>query len=144
MCTVPCFHRLHPSRKFFSCRSRTVLTYVQRVVALKDQRNKKAHGASAQVACEAAGAVRTVASLTREDDCCAIYSETLDGPLRRSNESAVWSNGLYALSQSIIFFVIALMFWYGSVLVSELDITTFQFFVGVMVRCPPPCRLRPL
>ncbi|KAF7346412.1 hypothetical protein MSAN_01869100 [Mycena sanguinolenta] len=103
-----------------------------RVVVLKDQRNKKAHEASAQLACEAAAAIRTVASLTREDDCCDLYSKSLEAPLRRSNRTAVWSNAIYALSQSMIFFVIALVFWFGSELVSKRQASTFQFFVGLM------------
>ena len=32
------------------------------------------------------------------------------------------------------FYVIALVFWYGSRLVSTLEFSTFQFFVGLMVR----------
>jgi ATP-binding cassette, subfamily B (MDR/TAP), member 1 len=68
---------------------------------MKDQINKKAHEQSAQVACEAAGAIRTVASLTREDDCSRIYSESLEEPLRRSNRSAIWSNTLFAISQAV-------------------------------------------
>lgn len=44
---------------------------------LKDESNKKAHEASAKLVCEAAGAIRTVASLAREDDCCRLYSESL-------------------------------------------------------------------
>ncbi|KAF7288516.1 hypothetical protein HMN09_01380600 [Mycena chlorophos] len=103
-----------------------------RVVVLKDQKNKKAHEASAQVACEAAAAIRTVASLTREDDCCEIYSQSLEQPLRESNRTAIWSNLLYSLSQSMIFFVIALVFWFGAQLVSEQKASTFQFFVGLM------------
>ncbi|KAG6814237.1 hypothetical protein H0H92_015352 [Tricholoma furcatifolium] len=103
-----------------------------RVVVLKDQANKKAHEASAHLACEAAGAIRTVAALTREDDCCELYSESLEEPLRKSNRTALWSNGLYALSQSMIFFVIALVFWFGATLVSKLEYSTFQFFVGLM------------
>jgi ABC-type multidrug transport system fused ATPase/permease subunit len=105
----------------------------QRVVVLKDQANKKAHEESAQMACEAAGAIRTVASLTREDDCVKLYSESLETPLRRSNRNALWSNLLYAVSQSTVFFVIALVFWYGSRLVSNQEFSTFQFFVGLMV-----------
>jgi ATP-binding cassette subfamily B (MDR/TAP) protein 1 len=107
---------------------------LQRVVVLKDQKNKKAHEASAQLACEAAAAIRTVASLTREDDCCDLYSKSLEEPLRQSNRTAIWSNFLYALSQSMIFFVIALVFWYGATLVSKREASTFQFFVGLMVR----------
>jgi len=110
-----------------------LLISVQRVVVLKDQVNKKAHEDSAQLACEAAGAIRTVASLTREDDCCRLYSESLEEPLQRSNRNALWSNGLYAISQAMVFFVIALVFWYGSILVSRLETTTFHFFAGLMV-----------
>lgn len=80
-----------------------------RVVVLKDQSNKIAHEESAQLACEAAGAVRTVQSLTREEDCFNEYSRSLDGPLKKSNRTAIFSNGLYALSQGMSFFVIALV-----------------------------------
>ncbi|KAJ6605662.1 P-loop containing nucleoside triphosphate hydrolase protein [Mycena sp. CBHHK59/15] len=103
-----------------------------RVVVLKDQKNKAAHESSAQLACEAAAAIRTVASLTREDDCCDLYSTSLEEPLRQSNRTAIWSNLLYALSQSMIFFVIALVFWFGATLVSKRECSTFQFFVGLM------------
>ena len=80
----------------------------QRVVVLKDQTNKKAHEESAQVACEAAGAIRTVASLTREDDCSRVYSESLEGPLRQSNRSALWSNTLFAFSQGVTYVLCSL------------------------------------
>ncbi|KAG8902524.1 GTPase-activating protein [Tulasnella sp. 408] len=82
-----------------------------RVELLKDQTNKAAHEESAQLACEAAGAVRTFQSLTREEDCFQEYSRSLDEPLRRSNKSAVWSTGLFALSQATSFFAISLSFW---------------------------------
>ena len=106
---------------------------LKRVVVLKDQMNKKAHAESAHLACEAAGSIRTVASLTREEDCLALYSKSLEGPLKKSNGTAVWANLLYAFSQAQVFGVIALVFWYGSILVSRLEATTFQFFVALMV-----------
>ena len=106
---------------------------MQRVVVLKDEQNKRAHESSAQLACEAAGSIRTVASLTREDDCCRIYSESLEAPLRRSNRTAFWSNLIFALSQSMTFYVIALVFWYGSRLVSSFEVSTFHFFIALMV-----------
>lgn len=71
--------------------------------------NKRAHEESAQVACEAAGSIKTVASLTREDDCLQIYSKSLEGPLRVSNRSSLISTAWYALSQSMVFYVIALV-----------------------------------
>jgi ATP-binding cassette subfamily B (MDR/TAP) protein 1 len=103
-----------------------------RVVVLKDQANKKAHYDSAQIACEAAGAIRTVASLTREEDCCRLYSESLEEPVRRSNKTSLWSNLLYAFTQAVSFFVIALIFWYGAHLISLGEFSTFRFFVGLM------------
>ena len=106
---------------------------MKRVVVLKDQMNKKAHAESAQLACEAAGSIRTVASLTREADCLALYSKSLERPLQQSNRSAIWANLLYAFSQAQVFAVIALVFWYGATLVSHLEATTFQFFVVLMV-----------
>ncbi|KZP29744.1 P-loop containing nucleoside triphosphate hydrolase protein [Athelia psychrophila] len=104
----------------------------QRVVVLKDQTNKKEHADSAQIACEAAGAIRTVASLTREDQCVSQYSESLEVPLKNSNRTALWSNLLYSLSQAMSLFVIALSFWYGSRLISNLEFSTFDFFIGFM------------
>ena len=100
---------------------------------LKDQANKKAHEGSAHLACEAAGSIRTVASLTREDDCCDLYSQSLEIPLQQSNRTAIWSGLLFSFSQAMVFFVIALVFWYGSLLVSKREYAIFQFFVGLMV-----------
>jgi len=45
-----------------------------RVVTTREEKTKKAHEGSSQMACEAAAAIRTVASLTREDDCALIFS----------------------------------------------------------------------
>ena len=100
---------------------------------MKDQANKKAHEESAQLACEAAGSIRTVASLTREADCLRLYQESLAVPLKKSNRTAIWSNGLYSLSQAMVFFVIALIFWYGSILVANQEAGIFKFYVGLMV-----------
>ncbi|KAI0652215.1 multidrug resistance protein 1 [Trametes meyenii] len=103
-----------------------------RVIVLKDQRNRKAHEVSAQLACEAAGAVRTIASLTREEECCRLYSESLEEPYRRSNRTAIYANAIYSFTQAVSFWIIALVFWYGSLLVADLKRTTFQFFIGLM------------
>jgi ATP-binding cassette subfamily B (MDR/TAP) protein 1 len=105
----------------------------QRVVVLKDQRDKKAHEESARLACEAAGAIRTVASLTREDDCLELYSKSLEQPRRETNSTTLWSNLLFSLSQSFPFYVLSLTFWYGSRLVSNGEFTAEQFFTGLMV-----------
>ncbi|KZP33057.1 P-loop containing nucleoside triphosphate hydrolase protein [Athelia psychrophila] len=103
-----------------------------RVVVLKDQVNKAAHEASAQMACEAVGAIRTVAALTRERDCCEIYSRSLDAPLRTAARASVRSTLAYAVSQALSFFVIALVFWYGSRLVAAQEYSSNEFFVCLM------------
>ena len=100
---------------------------------MKDEQNKLEHEASAQVACEAAGSIRTVAALTREKDCCDIYSKSLEEPLRRSKRSALFSNSFYALSQGSIFFIIALVFYVGSLGVANQEYGTTAFFVAVFV-----------
>ena len=103
------------------------------MVLLKDQRDKKAQEESAQLACEAAGAIRTVASLTRENDCLELYGKSLEKPRRESSRTALWSNLLFSLSQSFPFYVFSLSFWYGSRLVSNGEFTAEQFFTGLMV-----------
>ncbi|KAG1804628.1 P-loop containing nucleoside triphosphate hydrolase protein [Suillus subaureus] len=102
------------------------------VVVLKDQKNKLAHENSAQIACEAAAAIRTVASLTREEHCLNLYRQSLEEPIRKSIRTALWSNMLFALSQAMGFWVIALVFWYGAALVSRLEISTQSFFIALM------------
>ncbi|KAI6123930.1 ste6-like protein [Pisolithus croceorrhizus] len=94
--------------------------------------NKAAHEDSARLACEATGAIRTVASLTLEDESLKSYSNCLDEPLRNSNKSAIWSNLVYAFSHSCSFWVIALVFWYGSRLVANLELSTTNFFIALV------------
>ncbi|GAA5883526.1 hypothetical protein JCM16303_005465 [Sporobolomyces ruberrimus] len=103
-----------------------------KVVVVKDEQNKKSHAQSAQMACEAASAIRTVASLTREDDCSRMYSEYLEAPMRTSNRVAIWSSALYALSQSLSFWVIGLIFWYGARQLADGNVTQRDFFVAMI------------
>lgn len=136
---------MHPHsgvHRIYSSRERDFIPYdlwisdpsLQRVVILKDQLNKKSHESSAHLACESAGSIRTVAALAREDDCLQKYSQSLEIPMRRSTRNALWGNLLFALSQSLSFFVIALVYWYGADLVSRLEASTTAFFVALMVR----------
>lgn len=46
-------------------------------IQLRDKQVKAVHEASAQTACEAAAAIRTVAALTREDDAVRVYANAL-------------------------------------------------------------------
>ena len=98
------------------------------VVVLKDQRLKDVQADSAQLASEAASAVRTVAALTREDDLDRIYSEALKGPLRKSIQGSIKSQALYAASQGLSFLIIALVFYVGALWIISGRYTTSEFF----------------
>ncbi|WVQ85990.1 hypothetical protein IAT38_008158 [Cryptococcus sp. DSM 104549] len=99
-----------------------------KVVVLKDQRMKKLHAASAHLASEAAGAVRTVASLTREEDVGRIYSEALKGPMQLNFRTSIKSQALYAASQGLTFCIIALVFYIGALWIISGRYGTADFY----------------
>lgn len=84
------------------------------LLAQFQQRAKKSYESSASYACEATSAIRTVASLTREDDVLEHYRFALNSQARRSLNSILKSSLLYAASQSLMFLCIALGFWYDT------------------------------
>ena len=92
-------------------------------------RSKRAYEKSASYACEATGAIRTVASLTRERDVFNNYHAQIQSQEKASFISILRSSSLYASSQSFIFLCTALGFWYGGNLLSRGEYTNFQFFV---------------
>jgi ATP-binding cassette, subfamily B (MDR/TAP), member 1 len=92
-------------------------------------RAKKAYESSASYACEATSAIRTVASLTREDDVLQHYQQALAAQAVKSLHSVVKSSTLYAASQSLTFLCMALGFWYGGTLLGRGEYSLFQFFL---------------
>ena len=92
-------------------------------------RAKKAYEGSASYACEATAAIRTVASLTREEDVWEHYHQRLDEQAKKSLKSVLTSSTLYAASQSLMFLCNALGFWYGGTLIASREYSEFQFFV---------------
>ena len=78
-------------------------------VVLKDKQNKEAHEESARLACEAAAAVKTVASLTREQGFVDEYSKSLGGPLKVASRSAITRMFWFGATQSVVFLVNALV-----------------------------------
>ena len=92
-------------------------------------RAKNAYKGSASYACEATSAIRTVASLTREEDVWNHYHEALAAQGKISLVSVLRASTLYAMSQSFMFLCIALGFWYGGTLIGSREYTMFQFFV---------------
>lgn len=99
------------------------------MLAAFQARAKKAYEASASYACEATSAIRTVASLTREEDVWEHYHQSLVAQAQKSLQSVLKSSVLYASSQSFVFLCIALGFWYGGTLIGSNEYSMFQFFV---------------
>ena len=99
------------------------------MLAQFQNRAKKAYEASASYACEATAAIRTVASLTREEDVWEHYHQSLVLQGQRSFRSVARSSLLYASSQAFMFFCIALGFWYGGTLIADREYDMLQFFI---------------
>ena len=99
------------------------------MLAQFQNRAKKAYEASGSYACEATAAIRTVASLTREEDVWEHYHQSLVDQGKKSLQSILKSSLLYASSQSLMFLCIALGFWYGGTLIAKHEYNMFQFFL---------------
>ncbi|KAK7740584.1 hypothetical protein SLS53_005429 [Cytospora paraplurivora] len=93
------------------------------------QRSKRAYEGSASFASEAVTAIRTVASLTREEDVLQQYRASIASQLKTSTKSVLRSSTLYAASQSFLFLCFALGFWYGGTLIAKNEYSLFQFFL---------------
>ncbi|KAH8910099.1 P-loop containing nucleoside triphosphate hydrolase protein [Coniochaeta sp. PMI_546] len=99
------------------------------MLAHYQRRAKKAYSGSASYASEAITAIRTVASLTREEDVINNYRASLAIQARSSLISVLKSSILYAASQSFMFLAFALGFWYGGTLIAKYEYGMFNFFV---------------
>ena len=99
------------------------------MLAAFEARAKKAYEGSASYACEATSAIRTVASLTREEDVWGYYHRTVVEQEGKSLRSVLKSSILYAASQSFMFLCTALGFWWGGTLISNGEISELAFFI---------------
>ena len=91
-----------------------------------------AYAESAAFAAENISAMKTVASLTREDQIIDKYKKSLEAQQSKSLKSVLKSSLLFAASQSAMFLCFALGFWYGGTLMANKEYTVFQFFVCFM------------
>ncbi|KAJ5641516.1 hypothetical protein N7490_005516 [Penicillium lividum] len=99
------------------------------MLAKFQSRSKEVYAQSAAYACEATSAIRTVAALTREDDVARHFHEQLEAQTNRSLIAVAKSSTLYAASMAMVFFCVALGFWWGGTLVSRGDLDLLGFFV---------------
>ncbi len=99
------------------------------VVSHTERRFKRSTIAAAQ-ACEAVSAIRTVASLTMEETILKQYAASLGTEHAENLLLDFSSAATYALSQTLIVLVNALLFWYGGTkLIGTGEYTVQQFFI---------------
>ncbi|RHZ65785.1 hypothetical protein Glove_311g54 [Diversispora epigaea] len=91
-------------------------------------KTKRAYEESAQIACEGAGNIRTVAALTREEDLWNIYHKKLDEPMKQGYNNAFFASISFAFAQCIIFLTNGLTFWYGGRLFRDGEYTLNMMF----------------
>ncbi|KAE8452078.1 hypothetical protein EG329_002244 [Mollisiaceae sp. DMI_Dod_QoI] len=99
------------------------------VLAQFNIRARKAYETSASFACEATAAIRTIASLTREDEVWNLYHDMLVDQTKRSLRSVLATSTLYAASQAGMFCASALGFWWGGTLISRHELSMEAFFI---------------
>ena len=81
-------------------------------------RDEAGDAAAAEVAGEALAAHRMVAAFGLAGPLSTEYGKRLDGPARRAVVSGQVTGVIFGVSQSIIFAVYALAFWYGGTLIA--------------------------
>jgi len=81
---------------------------------------------------EAISAVRTVKAFNMRPGICTVYNAQLEKSLTRLGKAALLAGTGFGFSQSVRFFINALVYWYGSILIRDGTIT-FQQLVQAMM-----------
>ncbi|KAJ9079196.1 hypothetical protein DSO57_1037954 [Entomophthora muscae] len=76
------------------------------------RKSQKAYNHSTQLACESTSAIRTVASLTREDEVFKHYCASLKAPLRSGLKNAYISTIVIAMSAAVTPIIVASSFFF--------------------------------
>ena len=103
-----------------------------RLDAKLDRDTSKRYSASASIASEAVNAIRTVSSLTIEASVLQSYTEELDHAVVSSRSPLLYIMVMFAFTQSIEYWFMALGFWYGCDLLSDGKISMYNFFVAFL------------
>ncbi|KAL2813029.1 P-loop containing nucleoside triphosphate hydrolase protein [Aspergillus cavernicola] len=92
-------------------------------------RGRTVYQKSASEVSEAVTAIRTVVSLTMEQVILDSYRTQLQQQVRSDIPSILRSSYLYACSEALQFFCMALGFWYGGTLLGQHEYSIFKFYV---------------
>ncbi|ESU11148.1 hypothetical protein FGSG_12704 [Fusarium graminearum PH-1] len=103
-----------------------------RLDAKLDRDTSKRYSTSASVASEAITAIRTVSSLAIEESVLDKYVNELNGAVAGSKNDLFKIMIFFALTQSIEYWFQALGFWYGCRLLSQGDVSMYNFLVAFL------------
>lgn len=103
-----------------------------KVMMSLEERGRAVYEGSGAMASQFTSAVRTVQSLTREDDVAERYATAIDSQIKSSRGPVVRSAVLYGLSQGLTPWVIALIFWWGSTCLRKQQVGVLQYYVCFM------------
>jgi len=91
-------------------------------------KTRKAYESSGQIVQQSVGNMRTITSLTREETFKRLYQEAVKEPHSIAIKGSIISAVGFGLSQGTLFFVYALVFWYGGQLVANQEYTQVSIF----------------
>ncbi|KAK9450309.1 P-loop containing nucleoside triphosphate hydrolase protein [Limtongia smithiae] len=92
------------------------------------EQTKNENSSSSDYACEATSAIRTVISLTREQEIMGRYHDSLEKMVKSNRRANNKSALLDGIARGMQYFIMALGFWFGGLLVASGEYTLFQFF----------------
>jgi ATP-binding cassette subfamily B (MDR/TAP) protein 1 len=94
---------------------------------------ESAYAKSAEIACEAVGAIRTVAALTIEKNVMDKYMEQLHHTFKVNERKTLVTAIIYSSSTSLIYLITALILYYGSILFYTGEYSLEQMFTVLNV-----------
>ncbi|KAK9369300.1 P-loop containing nucleoside triphosphate hydrolase protein [Lipomyces kononenkoae] len=97
------------------------------------EQSKEGNEKSSTYACEATSAIRTVLSLTREEEIVERYRTNLQMLIKGNRTANFKSAFLDGFARGMQYFIMALGFYYGGILVGRGEYTLFQFFLIFVV-----------
>ncbi|KAF3920454.1 hypothetical protein ABW20_dc0105338 [Dactylellina cionopaga] len=100
-----------------------------RVLMKAQMKQETTYVKAASMATEAANAIRTVASLVREDGVMREYKAELSKAEKGHTKFILQGSGIMALALSIGFFVYALAYWWGAKQVRSGEYSIVEFFI---------------
>lgn len=99
------------------------------VLAKFEEKHENAFNQSVSVSVEAINSIKTIASLSLEDETLAVYRRTLSGPRRETTTISLWANVWLGLAFFIGNLSYALAFWWGSKQIFNGTYSETQFII---------------